>query len=241
MAQHLTSKIGEREKTSRMEKERVAFYGSSVYALPKSLRIVYEKVLNCELLPIKSSEEAYDKDFELLLLYGGGDISPHFYGQVPIYNWGHFHLRDNIEWILTRRAIEANIPTLGICRGMQMLNIALGGSLFQDINLCDVSSENHTSGFHPIEFRSDFPGIPTRVNSRHHQCVRKVAPGLKVQAYSLDGVPEMIGRSGFVGVQWHPESLLGTDQRWVNLFRWHTTGLLLKYYPKSTISKKVKV
>jgi gamma-glutamyl-gamma-aminobutyrate hydrolase PuuD len=150
-----------------------------------------------------------------LLLIGGGDIEPATYGE-PAHptTSGIDTSRDAFELMLTKAALERNIPILGVCRGAQLLNVACGGSLRQDLNsdLC-----NHWSGFepaHPVVLDPDslisvvYGSAELNVNSLHHQAVARLGAGLRATAWSPDLAIEAIEHESrwAVGVQWHPES-----------------------------------
>lgn len=136
--------------------------------------------------------------------------------------------RDKVEWVLARRAITERVPMMGICRGHQMLTIAHGGSLHQDMYTC--LGLDHPSGkgvkhnvklFGPLADK-----VPTKtVNSLHHQAVNTIPLGFDIAATSKDGVIEAIYRPGALGVQWHPELMLASNKRWATLFDWWLDGL----------------
>jgi putative glutamine amidotransferase len=162
-----------------------------------------------------------------VLLLGGSDVDPALYGEerhpatevvaAP---------RDTYEIALVHAAITRDLPIFAICRGIQLLNVALGGSLVQDIPTEVIQHLDHNPGGAPSmigHYIEVTPGTTLAellapeierdgffaVNSRHHQAIKKVAEGLKVTASSVDGVIEGVERpsSRFcVGVQWHPES-----------------------------------
>lgn len=171
-----------------------------------------------------------------LLLPGGGDIDPVHYGELRHEKCNEPSAeRDDTELALARWAIEGGKPLLGICRGIQVLNVALGGSLFQDIQAQIPGSErhdwypnhprdrlSHTVSISPDARLARIVGTDTLpVNSLHHQSVKDAAPGLVVAGWSPDEIIEAVEASDHpfaVGVQWHPEELVGNDDRALRLF-----------------------
>lgn len=163
-----------------------------------------------------------------LLLSGGVDIDPTFFGEEPIPNLGEIMPeRDALEISLIKKALAANLPILAICRGVQILNIAAGGNMYQDlysqkIGLLQHSQrapETHLSHFVHLQEGTLLQTISNctqfKVNSFHHQAVKDPAPGFIFSASSSDGVVEAIesGHHFFVlGVQWHPEHLTSFDE-----------------------------
>jgi putative glutamine amidotransferase len=172
---------------------------------------------------VDTPEEA-DKvghNFDLLLLQGGTDINPILYGQkdggkCQIPNT----LRDNTELTLLSHAFSRHIPVLGICRGHQMLTVALGGTLYQDI------SGHCGMGTHNIKSFGEVPTPSLQVNSLHHQAVATTGKWLEVKARSSDGVIESVFSKEIkaLGVQFHPEMMVDTDERWMSIFRWWYNG-----------------
>ena len=164
-----------------------------------------------------------------LLLPGGGDMDPKFYGQERIPACGEPNLlRDAAEPPLLRAFLAADKPVLGICRGIQVMNAVLGGDLYQDIKPFEHLPHNdHWAKVHTVTVRrgtllSRILGQDTvLVNSQHHQAVDRVAPGFTLAALSEDGIVEAIEKpdAGFcLGVQWHPEWLSDADPAMQGLF-----------------------
>jgi putative glutamine amidotransferase len=166
-----------------------------------------------------------------LLLTGGLDVDPALYGERPHPKTEAAPERDRFEMPLTRKAVEHDVPVFAICRGVQVLNVAAGGTLVQDIpsavrsdvaHTIDVPKDclAHAVRINPGSRLASAVGPPSRlescsVNSRHHQAVGNVAPGFVVSAVSPDGVIEGIERPGArfcVGVQWHPENFWRTGE-----------------------------
>lgn len=158
-----------------------------------------------------------------LVLEGGSDVWPGSYGETPLQErWSGDRVRDEYELSLLRAFTRAGKPVLGVCRGLQLLNVAHGGTLYQDIAtqrpgaLVHRDAALYDRNLHEVEFLPGsrlaalYPGLATaRVNSVHHQAIKELAPGLVVEARSpRDGLIEAVRRPGdpFVAaVQWHPE------------------------------------
>ncbi len=162
-----------------------------------------------------------------LLLVGGGDVDPVFYGESRREWCGTpDRERDRSEMALIRGAIAQDLPFLAICRGIQVLNVALGGSLYQDIareypgSPLRHRTEERQAPAHPVDIEpgSRLAGIvgepQVAVNSLHHQALKDVAPGLAVTARAPDGLVEVVEVEGCrfgLGVQWHPEELVAAQ------------------------------
>ena len=177
--------------------------------------------------PERAVQEALTCDG--LLLPGGGDMDPQFYGQERIPACGEPNLlRDAAEPPLLRAFLAADKPVLGICRGIQVMNVVLGGTLYQDIKpFAHVPHNDHRAKIHTVTVRrgtklEQILGQDTvLVNSQHHQAVDRIGPGLTLAALSEDGIVEAIEKPDAkfcLGVQWHPEWLSAADPAMQGLF-----------------------
>ncbi len=186
------------------------------------------------LLPVAEPEEVATLLARLdgLVLTGGNDVDPANYGQDRLDAGTGGELdpdRDRFDIALARGAIAAGVPTLAICRGQQVLNVALGGTLVQHLPdhpmTPELGTTSHELTVEPTSrFAARFPTL-TAANSYHHQCVDRAGAGVRVVATAPDGVPEAIEVDGVphvVAVQWHPEILAGRPEHraQLELFRW---------------------
>jgi putative glutamine amidotransferase len=171
-----------------------------------------------------------------LVLTGGGDIAPGRFGEARHPTVDEVSpARDELEIDLTRRAVADAVPLFAICRGIQVLNVALGGTLVQDLpsEWPNALSHSQTAPRHQPTHAVKVMGEGTHlgrllgtleldVNSMHHQAIKQLGEGLREVAWAPDGVVEgveMPGDDRFVlGVQWHPEELVAHDQAARNLF-----------------------
>jgi putative glutamine amidotransferase len=169
---------------------------------------------------------------EGLMLTGGGDVDPMLYGEPPHVTFQPSEEgRDAYEIALVREAMQADLPIFAICRGMQVLNVALGGTLVQDIPTMVNGALHHSvaepryhiahevwvaNGSRLYQLMKDIlEGESCQVNSRHHQAVKQVAPGWEVSGTAPDGVIEAIEQPGDIfrlAVQWHPENFFRTGE-----------------------------
>ncbi|MFL6973299.1 MAG: gamma-glutamyl-gamma-aminobutyrate hydrolase family protein [Xanthobacteraceae bacterium] len=165
-------------------------------------------------LPLSTRAADYAQALDGLVLQGGADISPLAYGEEPLKpEWAGDPMRDGYEIELVRAFTAAGKPVLGICRGAQLINVALGGSLHQDIpahRSDDYDQHAHEVRLEPGSRLARLYGEtgPRRVVSIHHQAIKRLAPGLKVEARADDGVIEAVRGTGagyVCAVQWHPE------------------------------------
>ena len=173
-----------------------------------------------------------------VVMIGGEDVDPAFYGEAALPEMGEINApRDTFDLMLARMTARSHKPLLGICRGMQLINVAFGGTLWQDIpSQVPLSQIRHKVGedespFHDIFVQADSrlarltAAGGSRVNSYHHQAVKDVAKGFVVTATSPDGLPEAMERfSGgdrIIAVQFHPEKMYAAgDMRFQPLFEW---------------------
>lgn len=172
-----------------------------------------------------------------IIFSGGGDINPLLLGEEPIKELHSITpQRDLQELLLARLAYDRQIPMLGICKGMQVINTALGGTLYQDIHTqmegtrikhsqdLDREYPSHTISISQDSILEQLFGNQLAVNSFHHQACKDVAPGLKTTATSPDGVIEAIESSehkSVLGLQWHPETYtLRSSTEMQPIFQW---------------------
>lgn len=148
------------------------------------------------------------------LITGGGDLNPETYNQVNTKSRDINDLLDLIDFQVLKHAIENNKPVLGICRGLQVINVFFGGSLYQDITHADDSCQHET-----IIAKTKQIVI---TNSYHHQAIDRLGKDLEIMAYSTDGYIEAIKHQKYpiIGVQWHPEiTKTSDDYLFMNLFK----------------------
>ncbi|MBI3803677.1 MAG: gamma-glutamyl-gamma-aminobutyrate hydrolase family protein [Nitrospirae bacterium] len=175
--------------------------------------------------PLKSAQAILDRIDGLLLTGSGPDIDPAAYGERRRFPFKTVHpKRFSLERALIRHALRREMPILGICGGMQMLNVAAGGSLYQEIREEIPKAIQHQRGGKPAHLISIQKGSllskiikrdQLRVNSAHHQGVNRVARGYIANAESPDGVIEgieAVNHPFVLGVQWHPEFLNAEDR-----------------------------
>jgi putative glutamine amidotransferase len=176
-----------------------------------------------------------------LLLSGGSDLDPGYYGEEPIPELGvPIPERDAFEMALLEHALRRQIPIFGICRGMQVLNVALGGTLYQDLpsqmdHMVLLGHRQDTPKWQPtheveVDGGSKVAKIigtdELKVNSYHHQGVKDLASGLVAVAYSPDGVIEAVesgdlSKRWMIGVQWHAEAMRDAGSEHQKLFEAH--------------------
>ena len=190
-------------------------------------------VLHCGgapvLIPVAQNEESLGGILERLdgiVLSGGPDIHPRCYGENPLPGLGEIDAGlDVTELAIARRALDADLPVLAICRGIQLLNVCLGGTLYQDIpsqvtnSLCHQQKADKGTLSHTVEVAAGsllhdlLKTDRIWVNGRHHQALKEVAPELRVNGRAPDGIIEAVdypAKRFVLGVQWHPE---GTWER----------------------------
>ncbi len=181
------------------------------------------------------SLKGYAEALDGLLLQGGNDIAPESYGETPLSpEWAGDRVRDRYEIELLESFMQAGKPVLGICRGCQLINVAFGGTLYQDIATQRPDAGRHLDAamyahqFHEIELVEGsrlsalYAGVRrASVNSIHHQAIKDLAPTLTMEARSVpDGIVEAVRWTGpghVFGMQWHPEFLAQHE--------WHDTQL----------------
>ncbi|HET7097892.1 MAG TPA: gamma-glutamyl-gamma-aminobutyrate hydrolase family protein [Casimicrobiaceae bacterium] len=183
----------------------------------------------------KATVDAYAQELDGLVLMGGSDVCPETYGEKALKpDWNGDRIRDDYEIALMRAFTSIGKPVLGLCRGAQVINVALGGTLYQDISTQVPTALNHRNwaiyekNAHATSFvpgtglASLYPGLEvTKTNSIHHQAVKDLGRDLVVEAWSEpDHIVEAIryiGNGGYLfAVQWHPEFHATDDRSFVD-------------------------
>ena len=170
-----------------------------------------------------------------LLVTGGDDVHPRCYGEEPRPGLGEVdYQRDLAEIALVRSALDLGLPVLGICRGLQLINVACGGTLYQDIFSQKPDCQGHRQSaprdinthtvqvLEPSRLHDILGRTSVWVNSRHHQAVRDPAPGFIPSALAADGLIEALEKQDhpfLLAVQWHPEGTWSHDDSSLKLFQ----------------------
>jgi putative glutamine amidotransferase len=224
--------------TGREKSQR--FFGLPLYIMNQTYVRVLENLGALPvLIPLQMSEETLQGIFtrlDGLFLAGGEDIDPSNYGVDRHVQLGApDQERDRTELLLTRMALAAGMPVLGVCRGVQLINVACGGTLYQDLHsqrpelpkhdyfppTFERFRISHQVAIEPDSQLARTLGTRHEVNSMHHQGIDRVGHGLRVVGRAEDGLPEAVEMPPLpfvVGVQWHPEELAKTDQLSNSLF-----------------------
>lgn len=211
---------------------------NSIWMLPDYLDGLHAVGLDTFVFPLSDDAEELERLTNLcdgILLTGGHDVNPATYGAKPLNEtvvWND--LRDRMDFKVISSAISQNKAILGICRGIQILNVALGGTLYQDLPTEHPSEIDHHMHA-PYDKRchevSVVKGSPLDrllhkeklvANSIHHQAVKDLAPQLKAMAFSTDGLIEAVclpARKFVWGVQWHPEYWFRTNEDCLKIFQ----------------------
>ncbi|MBN2618638.1 MAG: gamma-glutamyl-gamma-aminobutyrate hydrolase family protein [Spirochaetales bacterium] len=206
------------EPTPQKKRVNVSYHYIESIELAGGIPIVIPECKNTTMA------SAYLDRIDGLIISGGVDVSPYLYGENPIKEVDFFSVeRDNFEIALIKGAIEKKIPLFGICRGVQLINVALGGSLYQDIHTQTGSIYGHNPQCMPVDrlyhnietvegttLSKLFKNRVFLVNSFHHQAIKVLGKNVIPSAYSMDGIIEAIevkNNKYIYGVQWHPEDL----------------------------------
>lgn len=204
------------------------------YMISKYIRALHRSGARVKRIPLKDLENRKEELLACdgLLMPGGADIDPRYYGQTPTEKCGKIEKdRDVGEWAMLDAFVQTGKPILCICRGEQLMNVYWGGTLHQDIahvRKCKHSDfKKRDEGIHSVtltpgtKLQQILGGDTCRVNSLHHQAADTVAPCLAVGAVSEDGIVEALEKPDhpfFVGVQWHPEHMSSKDDRQRKIF-----------------------
>lgn len=207
------------------EKEKVKGPESPYY---QALMAVGVKANEIDIVSVPDGGRLHAEDYDGILFTGGEDVNPSLYGEFKRHESVHTHpARDEFEIALLDHALRRRLPILGICRGVQMINVKFGGTLYQDMNLEAAPQLEHRqtdlgkprqAPTHTVlvtdpesNLGAMVPGT-CRVNSLHHQAVKRLGRGLKVTARSEDGFVEAVEAADdypfLLAVQWHPEEMV---------------------------------
>jgi putative glutamine amidotransferase len=215
-----------------------------LYVYDTYVRAVQDQGAATVILPVTSDRRSLRDTLRrldgLLLIGGNFDIPPELYGEAPIPQLGYVKKeRSEFEVLLIEAALERNLPTLGICGGMQTINVVLGGTLYQDIETQRPGSRQHqqqtrkdrvshrvtieagTLLHRIVSGRRNKRAISIGVNSTHHQAIKDLGRGLVTSAAAADGIVEGLESTKHafvVGVQWHPELLCRRGKAHARLF-----------------------
>lgn len=217
------------------EKEKTAGKESPYY---KALLAVGVQPDEIELVSAADSRRVRADNYDGVLFTGGEDVDPGFYGEQKRHeNVNENRARDEFEFALLEEALARRAPILGICRGVQMINVKFGGTLYQDMKedaepetehrQTDVGKTRQEPSHSVLvtDNESRLGGIvqgPCRVNSLHHQAVKRLGRGLKVTARSEDGFVEAVESAAeypfLMAVQWHPEEMVNSSPEQREIF-----------------------
>lgn len=205
--------------------KKAAVFGAVKDGKPNINELYLEHIHQCNVSTVIAYPYHPDelvKECDCLVVCGGKDTHPKFYGQEPYKENEIYDIKfDEYELSFINEFAKNRKPILGICRGMQSINIALGGTLIQDIpsmlGLCHSSTGNgictHEIKVSPKSALYRAIGLRAVVNSFHHQCVHTLGKNLVISAASHDGIIEAIESTAMpiFGVQWHPERMSGNS------------------------------
>ena len=217
------------------ERNRYGVYGGYAAAITELGHIPYifssatfESISDPEVLDDIASEMV--RSVDSVILPGGFDVQPFLYGEPDSPELQQVDpARDLFEIAAIKAARTQGKKILAICRGIQILNVALGGTLYQDIpssgfaNHFDIENEltpSHAVDFSPGSKIAKYTNHAEAVNTLHHQAIKDLAPGLDVTARSEDGVIEGVETEEILAVQWHPERMWQGDRNHLGLFSW---------------------
>jgi len=189
------------------------------------------------IIPPTSTEEEIREYLPMcdgVLMTGGMDVAPILYNEMPNVKCGNYDLDVDVSNItLIKEAIAAELPIFGICRGMQLLNVAMGGTLYQDLPSQRPGNVGHSWGYiktdviHKVNLKENTPLYEIfgrkelGVNSIHHQAVKDLGEGIAICAEAPDGLVEGIYMPGkpILAIQWHPEMMMEKHEEMLKLFQ----------------------
>lgn len=227
---------------NRLMRGTAVFHGNHVSYTPQGFVNAMQQLSALPfVIPIDVPSQAahYIAQIDKLLLTGGQDVSPLCYGEEPHEKLGETNqTRDQFELALIAEALKQQKPIFAVCRGMQLVNVALGGTLYQDLSQYATPIKHiqvptlPQFATHTIQIEKDsalFPilGAQYEVNSYHHQAINQLAKTLTAIAWAPDGVIEAVNATNapILGVQWHPELRFETAEKDAALFQYFVEKL----------------
>jgi putative glutamine amidotransferase len=209
------------------EKEKAESTASPYF---QALVVVGVKPEELQLVAASDAGRVRAETFDGVLFAGGEDVAPAFYDEPKRYESVHENpARDHFEFALLEGALERRLPILGICRGVQMINVKFGGTLYQDLSAeANLETEHKQAGdrtqpTHSVTLTDPESNLASvfsgscRVNSLHHQAIKRLGRGLRVTAHSEDGLVEAVEAAEeypfLMAVQWHPEEMVSRPEQ----------------------------
>lgn len=212
----LTCSYGDENNLSESQQQNLEHYRLALQDAGAGMKVLFLPHAETSVENLRQVAAKYDDDIQGLIVSGGADLPPEMYGAAPDPNLGELvpPMRPALEQELVQLMLAAQKPVLGICYGVQLLNVLEGGSLIQDIDSrCPDAIEHRHGARHEVHTEPEtrlrqWLGESFEVASYHHQSVEKIPPTARLAAVAPDGIIEAVEFPKYrfcIGVQWHPE------------------------------------